>query len=146
MADGVDSDGGVEVAPGVRVPAAALEFTFASSSGPGGQNVNKRATKALLRVALEALPLHPMARERLERLASMYVTAGGDVLIECDEHRSQERNKAGCLERLRALLVEAMKRPKVRKATRPTRGSKERRLREKRARGEQKRVRRSGED
>ncbi len=107
--------------------------------------MNKRATKAVLRVPLDALPLHHAARERLERLASLYVTGSGDVLIECDEHRSQERNKAGCLERLRALLIEAMKRPKVRRATRPTRGSKERRLQEKRVNSERKDRRRDHE-
>lgn len=133
---------GVELAPGLRVSSASLDFSFVSSSGPGGQNVNKRATKAVLRVPLDAIPLYPAARERFERQASLYITSSGDVLIECDEHRSQERNKGGCLDRLRALLIEAMKRPKVRKPTKPSRGAKERRLKEKRVRSEQKRGRR----
>ena len=129
----------------MRVAPAALDFSFVSSSGPGGQNVNKRATKAVLRIALDAIPLCPAARERLERQASLYIVGGGDVLIECDEHRSQERNKAGCLERLRALLIEAMKRPKVRRATKPSRGAKERRLKEKRVNSERKDRRREHE-
>ena len=107
--------------------------------------MNKRATKAVLRIALDAIPLCPAARERLERQASLYIVGGGDVLIECDEHRSQERNKAGCLERLRALLIEAMKRPKVRRATKPSRGAKERRLKEKRVNSERKDRRREHE-
>lgn len=136
---------GLEIAPNVRVPDAALEFSFVSSSGPGGQNVNKKATKAVLRLNLDAIPIHPEAKERLRALGSFYVTGGGDLVIACDEHRSQERNKDGCLERLRALIVQAMKRPKVRKATKPSRGSKERRLTEKRVRSERKRTRRGEE-
>jgi ribosome-associated protein len=136
---------GIEIAPNVRVPDGALEFSFANSSGPGGQNVNKRATKAVLRIAIESIPIHPEARVRLASLGSFYVTGGGELVIACDENRSQERNKDGCLERLRALVIQAMKRPKVRKATKPSRGAKERRLTEKRVRSERKQ-RRRGED
>ncbi len=133
---------GIEVAPGVRVVEEALEFSFSSSSGPGGQNVNKRATKATLRVRLADLPIHPEARLRLAALGSFYVVGDSELLISCDENRSQERNKAGCLERLRELLIQAVKRPKVRRATRPSRGSKERRLQAKRVVSERKRDRR----
>lgn len=136
---------GLELAPNVRVPESALEFSFVSSSGPGGQNVNKRATKAVLRLRLDDLPINPEARQRLASLGSFYVTGGGELVIACDENRSQERNKDGCLERLRALLIRAMKRPKVRKATKPSHGSKERRLTAKRVQSERKRTRR-GED
>jgi ribosome-associated protein len=137
--------GGVEVAPGVRVAESALEFSFTSGSGPGGQNVNKRATRCVLRVALSALPIGEEARERLRGLAPHLVTAEGDVLISGGEHRTQERNRDECLTRLRELVVAARVRPKVRKKTRPTRGSKERRISEKKRRGEIKRGRREGE-
>jgi ribosome-associated protein len=130
------------IAPGVYVPESALEFSFSSSSGPGGQNVNKRATKATLRLGLLNLPIPGDALERLRGLGSHFITGEGELLIQCDEHRSQERNREGCLERLRELLVAALRRPKVRRATRPTRGSKERRLTEKKQRGETKRRRR----
>lgn len=155
-----DSDpvGGEPIAPGIRVPAAALRFAFARSSGPGGQNVNKLSTKAELRVDVDAIPLSSRARNRLRRLAGGRVvntqtiidetgrehTVGGELILTSDEHRSQSRNKSECLDRLRELIVAAMAEPKIRRATRPTRGSKERRLSEKKARGEIKRRRTDG--
>ena len=138
--------GGVEVAPGVRVAADALRFAFSSSSGPGGQNVNKRATKAELRVRLSDLPIHGEARARLAEQASHLVTVDGELVIVADEHRSQPRNKDECLDRLRALVVRAMVRPKPRRKTKPSRGSVERRLTEKKVVGERKRRRRGGEE
>jgi ribosome-associated protein len=126
------------------VPADALRFSFSSSSGPGGQNVNKRATKAELRLRLEDLPIHPEARERLAEQASHLVTDDGELLILADEHRSQSRNKDECLDRLRAIVVRAMVRPKARRKTRPSRGSVERRIAEKKAVGARKRDRRGG--
>lgn len=155
-----DTPGGVAVAPGVRVPAAALRFSFARSSGPGGQNVNKVSTKAELRVGVDELPLPARVRARLRRLAgSRFIggqtvtdqtgrehVVGGEVVIVADEHRSQSRNKAECLDRLRELLVAAMAEPKIRRPTRPTRGSQDRRIAEKKARGRIKRGRASGDD
>ncbi|HZW09175.1 MAG TPA: alternative ribosome rescue aminoacyl-tRNA hydrolase ArfB [Phycisphaerales bacterium] len=143
--------GGVEIAPGVRLPPAALRFSYASSSGPGGQNVNKRATKAVLRVALDDLPVDARVRARLERFAKGWLAGDSDdgaapeLVIHADEHRSQRRNREACLERLRELLVRAMARPKPRVATRPGRGAVERRLRAKREQAEKKgRRRRDG--
>lgn len=137
---------GIRLAPGVVVSPGVLEFTFASSSGPGGQNVNKRATKATLRVRLLDLPLHHDALARLRSHASLYLTTHDELVIPADEERSQERNKALAIERLGDLVKHALVRPKIRKKTRPSRGSKERRLEGKRIRGEIKRGRRdSGE-
>ncbi|MBM4108157.1 MAG: aminoacyl-tRNA hydrolase [Phycisphaerae bacterium] len=137
--------GGVELAPGVTVPEQALSFTFTTSTGPGGQNVNKRATRCVLRIALADLPLHPEAVERLRHAAGHRVTDAGDLVISGGRERTQERNRDDCLARLRELLVAAMVRPKTRRRTRPTRGSKERRLSSKKRRGEIKRSRRSPE-
>ncbi len=128
--------GGFELAPGVRIAPGAVRFSFVSSAGPGGQNVNKRATKAELRVALADIPLHPEALDRLGAIAGSHLTGAGEIVITADEHRSQGRNRDACLERLRAMIVRARVRPKVRRATRPTRGARERRLTEKRTRGE----------
>ncbi len=137
---------GVEIAPGVRVPPTALRFSYVSSSGPGGQNVNKRATKAVLRVSLGDLPLGERARDRLARLAKGWLAGeDGELVIQADEHRSQRRNRDACLERLRELIVRAMARPKPRIATRPGRGAIERRLRAKRERAEKKRRRQDGD-
>lgn len=137
---------GLEIAPGVRVPLSVVELAFTSSSGPGGQNVNKRATRCQLRIRLADLPLHPEAIGRLQHIASHLVTPSGDLLIDSDQERSQGRNKDACFEKLRELLILAAKRPKTRRATKPSRGSKERRIEGKKRRGEIKKNRRSGFD
>lgn len=137
--------GSLRLAPGVEIPWGVLSFEFVASRGPGGQNVNKRATKCHLRIRLDDLPLRPDQRERLERLASSSINASGELVITADEHKSQPRNKYESVERLADLVRRALVRPKVRRATKPTRGSKERRLREKKARGDIKRARRDGE-
>jgi len=144
--DSVPGDGGaggrVELAPGVRVDGSVLRFTYSRSGGPGGQNVNKRETRAQLRLAIDELPVSNPVRERLARRAGSLVTSSGELVISSDEHRSQRRNRDACLRRLRVLLIEAQKRPTPRRPTRPTRGSIERRLQAKRERGERKRTRR----
>lgn len=137
--------GDVELAPGLLVPSAALEFSFVAASGPGGQNVNKRATKCVLRVALAALRLSAGQDARLRDIAAHLITDSGDILIAAGEHRSQSQNEAECLERLRELLIIARRPVRKRIKTKPTRGSKERRLSEKKRRGQIKRDRR-GED
>lgn len=134
---------GVEIAPGLNVPSAVLRFSFSGSRGPGGQNVNKRATKAELRVLVSDLPLSAPVALRLIDLAGRRVIDGGELVITADESRSQGQNKSACLDRLRELLVQAKVKPKIRRATKPSRGSKERRLVEKKSRGEIK-ARRSG--
>jgi ribosome-associated protein len=133
----------VRLGPGMLMPPGTLRYTFASSSGPGGQNVNKRATKASLRVALADLPLDPLALERLIALAGTLVTDAGELLITADEFRSQGRNKDACLDRLCELVARARVKPKVRRKTRPTAGSRARRLTEKKIQGERKKRRSS---
>lgn len=149
------SNTGVEIAPGVRVQEQALRFAFSRSGGPGGQNVNKLETKAELRVDVDDLPISGRAKGRLRALGGDRVLAvetyvdelgaprqrGGELLIVSQEHRSQSQNKAECLKKLRDLLVRAIPEPKVRKKTKPSKGSKERRLNEKKVRGEIKRGR-----
>ncbi|MBX3358288.1 MAG: aminoacyl-tRNA hydrolase [Phycisphaeraceae bacterium] len=135
---------GVTLAPGVSVPGDAVRFAFSRSGGPGGQNVNKVATKAELRIALGVLSISPSARHRLIALAGRRLTDAGDLVIVSESERSQGRNRDECLSKLRDLLVRAMAEPKVRRRTRPTKGSKERRLREKKARGEIKKRRQGG--
>jgi ribosome-associated protein len=141
MIHGQDIPGLVDVAPGVRLPPAALVFSFSSSSGPGGQNVNKRATKAELRVRADAIPLPARARERLVLLAGRRLNDAGEIVIVADEHRSQGQNRSECLERLRELLVAAMAVPRIRRKTRPSKGSVERRLAEKERRADRKQSR-----
>jgi ribosome-associated protein len=134
----------VELAPGVLVDEGVLSWAFSRSSGPGGQNVNKVNTRAELRVPIARLPMKDWARERLAMLAAGRIVGDGEIQIVSQEERSQSGNKALCLSKLRQLLVAAMARPKVRRPTKPTRGSKERRLTEKRTRSDIKRGRGHG--
>jgi ribosome-associated protein len=141
----------------VRVHESVLRFSFARSSGPGGQNVNKLETKAELRVSIEDLPVSGRVKARLRALAGDRILAAetyvdpegrtrvraGELLLTSQEHRSQSQNKGECLDKLRELLVAAMAEPKVRRKTRPSRSSVERRLEGKKRRGEIKRSRRA---
>lgn len=132
----------VELAPGVRVAGGVLRFGYTTSRGPGGQNVNKRATRCELRVNLGDLPLTDEQKARLRHAASHLVTSAGELVLSSGEHRSQVRNREETLGRLRELIVVARTRVKTRKATKPSYGSKQRRLTEKKSRGEIKRGRR----
>lgn len=127
--------------PGASVPESALRFTFVASGGPGGQNVNKRATKAELRVAAADLRLPEPTRARLVRLAGRRLV-DGDLVFTSEVHRSQGQNRAECLDRLRELVLAALTPPRPRTRTRPSRGSVERRLESKRHASETKRRRR----
>jgi ribosome-associated protein len=131
----------VRLGPGVTMPGAALRFSAARASGPGGQNVNRRATKVELRVFLDALPLTDAVRHRLRRLAGSRVTSEGELLIVSQVGRTQLENRHRCLAELRELIAAARRPPKVRKKTRPSRGSVERRLEAKKQRGQRKRER-----
>jgi ribosome-associated protein len=144
MTSSQPSPGTVRLAPHVQVPESALRFTFVAAGGPGGQNVNKVATKAQLRVALTALAaaMGESAAARLRDAAGpARLTSEGDLLLQCDESRSQRSNRDSCVRRLCELVQQAMKRPRVRRATRPTRGSRERRMQAKQRRGSIKQAR-----
>src|SRR4029453_1903142 len=113
------NDAGIELAPGVFAPEAALRFQFARSGGPGGQNVNKLNTKAELWVPVAALRgLAPDALERLLLLAGRRLTREGEIHVVAETARTQEGNRSAALERLRQLLVQALRRPKPRRRTR----------------------------
>src|SRR5262245_6717567 len=133
------------VTPQLRIDESELHETFVRASGPGGQNVNKVATAVQLRFNVRRSPsLPPAVRERLLRLAAHQLTAEGEVIIEAKRFRTQERNRQDARDRLAALVRRAAAAPKTRRATRPTPAARQRRLENKRQRGQLKRLRRSG--
>lgn len=137
----------LEIGQGIVIPAEDLSESFVRASGPGGQNVNKVATAVQLRFQLHTNRTLPEdVKQRLGRLAGSRLTLAGEILIQADRFRTQERNRQDALERLAALVRKALERPKPRKATRPTRGSKERRLASKKQRSAVKRLRSSADD
>jgi ribosome-associated protein len=122
-----------------ELPELELTFEFARSSGPGGQNVNKVNSKAVLRWNLVASTwIHPEVKARfLERFGSR-LTKAGEVLLTSDRFRDQARNVEDCREKLRELLAAVARPPKKRRPTKPTRGSQIRRREEKRRQGQKK--------
>jgi ribosome-associated protein len=113
----------------VLVPDADLTFSAIRSPGPGGQNVNKVASAVQLRFDLQnSLALDGAVKQRVRARAGHRLNDDGTVLIVARAHRSQERNRADALERLRQLILDSLEPPRPRKATRPTKASRERRL------------------
>ncbi len=137
----------IRVAPGIGLDEKEIIFSFIRASGPGGQNVNKVSTAVQLRFDVRRSPSLPYAvRQRLERIAGHRVSGDGVLIITAQRFRSQERNRRDAVDRLVTLVAEAARPPKLRRATRPTRASRERRLEAKRHRGQIKRARRTGPD
>jgi len=136
-----------EIGPGLTLPADRVSFTFAKSGGPGGQHVNKTATAVTLTVPTDALAavLPADAMHRLKHQAG-HLLADDKLIIQAADSRSQHANRKACLLRLRQLVIQAIHRPKPRKPTRPSRGVKERRLREKKSIGQRKSERRDNRD
>ncbi len=123
----------------LQIPESEFDFKYVRSSGPGGQNVNKVATQAQLRWDVVNSPSLPDdIRERFLKRWSNRIVGDGELLICSQRYRQQKRNVDDCLERLRVMLLEVALPPRRRKPTRPTRGSVERRLQEKRARSQKK--------
>lgn len=113
-----------------------IDIAFVRASGPGGQNVNKLATAAQLRLDTNKIALPEDARARLARLAGQRMTKDGVIVIYAQRFRTQERNRADAIDRLLELLKESLVRPTPRRPTRPTLGSKQRRLEGKKRRGD----------
>jgi len=124
------------IRPDIVIPDEEFEWRFIRASGPGGQNVNKVSSAAQLRFLLPANTSLPAdAKRRLRRLAGHRLVDDGSILIAARSERSQDQNRREALGRLEALIREALIEPKIRKRTRPTKGSKERRLDSKKRRG-----------
>jgi ribosome-associated protein len=120
----------------------AIHYTFARAGGPGGQNVNKVASKAIAKLALSDLGfLSDEERGLIRARLGRRINAEGEIVVAAQDTRDQGRNRQIALERMTDLVHHAMERPKKRHKTRPGRGAREARLRAKRIRGEHKRMR-----
>lgn len=117
------------------LPEEALSESFLAATGPGGQNVNKVATACQLRADVFRLGLSPDVYHRLKVIAGSHMTAGGELLITARRYRTQEANRADARTRLAEMIARAHMAPKKRKATRPTRAAKAKRVDTKKQRG-----------
>jgi ribosome-associated protein len=119
----------LEITPNLVIPDGDLSFAFVKASGPGGQNVNKVSSAVQLRFDMAGTAvLSDAVKSRLRGLAGRRLTDDGAILIIARNQRSQDHNRREALERLADLISRALIAPKARKATKPTRASRERRL------------------
>ena len=131
------------VPPNIRIADDELKFTFVRSSGPGGQNVNKVNSKAVLRWNVQSSPgLPDPVRERFVSRFGGRLTESGDLILTSQRYRDQNRNEEDCLEKLRTMLLAVALAPKRRRQTKPTRASVERRKTQKRETSHKKQQRR----
>ena len=133
----------IKITPDIALDETELSFSFVRASGPGGQNVNKVSSAVELRFDVAACPFLPDAlKQRLKKLAGRRLTEEGVLLIDAQRFRTQGLNRKDALARLVALLQAAAIEPKLRKATRPSRSAREKRLQTKRQTSQMKQARR----
>jgi len=136
----------IRITDDIAIDEREIDERFVRASGPGGQNVNKVATAVELRFDVRASTLPSDVKDRLLALAANRITADGVLLIDSREHRTQARNREAARERLVALIAQAAKKPRRRKATRPRPAAREKRLESKKLRGRVKVLRRTQSD
>ena len=135
----------IRVTAAIAVDEREIEESFVRASGPGGQNVNKLSTAVQLRFDVRHSPSLPReVAARLERLAGSRLTREGVLVITAQRHRTQARNRHDALDRLVELIRRAAAAPRPRRPTKPTAGSRERRIESKKRRGGTKRLRQVG--
>ena len=131
----------IEITPSLQIDDGELQIDFIRASGPGGQNVNKVATAVQLRFDVQKSSLPDEVKTRLMHLAGNRMTSEGVLLIEAKRFRTQDQNREDAIQRLVELVRRSLIQPKARKKTRPTKAAKEKRLKEKKVRGEIKKLR-----
>jgi ribosome-associated protein len=137
----------LEINNRLRIPDDEFSWTFVCSGGPGGQNVNKVASKAVLRWNVVASPSLPDdVKNRLQQQQRRRITGDGDLLITSQRYRDQERNRLDCLDKLAEMVRAAAVAPKARRKTKPSRGARERRLEAKKRRSALKASRRGADE
>jgi len=131
----------------VRIPLREIVFRFVHSSGPGGQNVNRVASKVMMRWNVQtSSSITEEVRARFVARFASRINAAGDLLLFCERHRERERNREDCLERLSRMLESVAAPPRARRKSRAPRSAAEHRLRDKRMRAEAKRRRKDPVD
>lgn len=133
----------LEITPSFFIDERELQIEFIRASGPGGQNVNKVATAVQLRFDVHASSLPEEAKSRLITLAGKRMTSEGVLVIEAKRFRTQEQNREDAIQRLIDIVRRSLVPPKARRKTKPTAASKEKRLEEKKRKGEIKKLRQS---
>lgn len=129
----------LEIRAGLVIPERELRYSYSRASGPGGQNVNKLETRVQLWFSLMQSEVFSDAEKaRIARAAGRRMTAEGELLMACDQHRHRERNRDELLQRLRRLILQALQKQKKRIKTKPTKGSQRRRVEGKRRRAQHK--------
>jgi len=132
----------IKITEDIYIDETGITIDYIRSSGPGGQNVNKVSSAVQLRFDTNAAYLPADMSARLKTQAKNRINEKGELVIEANRHRTQERNRQDAFNRLVTILIAAAKKPKRRLKTRPSRAAKERRLKEKRRRSEIKKNRR----
>ncbi|HIF01602.1 MAG TPA: aminoacyl-tRNA hydrolase [Planctomycetes bacterium] len=137
----------LRIPPNIEISETEFDFSFARSGGPGGQNVNKVNSKAVLHwdvTASQALP--PGVRQRFLAKYHNRITRDGALVLHSQRYRDQSRNVADCIERLREMILQVATPPIKRRPTKPTRGSQQRRIQNKKQNSDKKKMRRRPND